>query len=400
MPKAILVINAGSSSSKFSVFRDSGQGDPAMIITGQISGIGTEPVFEAKDAQRRPLATKSWAFGEPTDRKSLLSFLLEWITERLDGATLIAAGHRVVHGGLLYSAPVLLTPAVLDALEGLVPLAPLHQPHNLAAIRALAESHPDLPQVACFDTAFHRGQPWQAGMFAIPRELTDEGVRRYGFHGLSYEYIARRLPEIAPELGDSRVVVAHLGSGASMCAIHGGRSMDSTMGFTALDGLPMGTRCGNIDPGVLIYLMRQKGMDAGALEKLLYNKSGLLGVSGVSNDMRVLLDSADPHAEEAVELFCFRIAKETGALASSMGGIDALVFTAGIGERSAPVRTRVGDKLAWLGVRIDEAANAANATLISTPDSRIPVYVIPTDEERMIALHTRNTLAGNAFPPP
>ncbi|PWC83550.1 acetate kinase [Azospirillum sp. TSH100] len=393
MSNAILVINAGSSSLKFSVFRDHGGGDPVVTINGQISGIGTQPVFEAKDAQRRPLAEKSWAAGEASDRTALLSYLLDWIEERLEGATLIAAGHRVVHGGVRHAAPVLLTPAVLDELDGLVPLAPLHQPHNLAAIRALAEAHPELPQVACFDTAFHRNQPWQAQTFAIPRELTEEGVRRYGFHGLSYEYIARRLPEIAPELGDSRVVVAHLGSGASMCAIHGGRSVDSTMGFTALDGLPMGTRCGTIDPGVLIYLMR-KGMDAGAIEKLLYNKSGLLGVSGISNDMRALLDSSDPHAQEAVELFCFRIAKETGALAASMGGVDAVVFTAGIGERSAPVRARVGDKLAWMGVEIDAAANEANASKISTAGSRLPVYVIPTDEEGMIALHTRKVLTG------
>ena len=393
MSNAILVINAGSSSLKFSVFRDHGGGDPVVTINGQISGIGTQPVFEAKDAQRRPLAEKSWGAGEPSDRTALLSYLLSWIEERLEGATLIAAGHRVVHGGVRHATPVLLTSAVLDELDGLVPLAPLHQPHNLAAIRALAEAHPELPQVACFDTAFHRNQPWQAQTFAIPRELTEEGVRRYGFHGLSYEYISRRLPEIAPELGDSRVVVAHLGSGASMCAIHGGRSVDSTMGFTALDGLPMGTRCGTIDPGVLIYLMR-KGMDAGAIEKMLYNKSGLLGVSGISNDMRALLESSDPHAQEAVELFCFRIAKETGALAASMGGVDAVVFTAGIGERSAPVRARVGDKLAWMGVEIDAAANEANATKISTPGSRLPVYVIPTDEERMIALHTRKVLTG------
>ncbi|MCG5240000.1 acetate/propionate family kinase [Azospirillum doebereinerae] len=394
MTKAILVINAGSSSLKFSVFRDSGAGDPVAAINGQISGIGTAPVFEAKDIDRKPLEGKAWQPGEASDRTALLAYLLDWIEARLDGATLVAAGHRVVHGGIRHAAPVRITPAVLDELEGLVPLAPLHQPHNLAAIRALAEAHPELPQVACFDTAFHRGQPWQAGMFAIPRDLTDEGVRRYGFHGLSYEYIARRLPEIAPELADARVVVAHLGSGASMCALHAGRSMDSTMGFTALDGLPMGTRCGAIDPGVLIYLMREKGMDAGAIEKLLYNKSGLLGVSGVSNDMRALLESADPHAQEAVELFGFRIAKETGALASSMGGIDALVFTAGIGERSAPVRALVAEKLAWLGVSIDAAANTANAAKISSGDSRIPVYVIPTDEERMIALHTRNALAA------
>lgn len=390
---AILVINAGSSSLKFSVFRDTGHGDLAVAINGQISGIGTEPHFEAKDPHKALLGERRWPSGGASDRPALLRYLLDWIEDHLDGSRLIAAGHRVVHGGTRYAAPVLLTPAAMAELESFVPLAPLHQPHNLAAIQALAEAHPELPQVGCFDTAFHRGQPWQAGMFAIPRELTDEGVRRYGFHGLSYEYISHRLPAIAPELADARVVVAHLGSGASMCAIHAGRSVDSTMGFTALDGLPMGTRCGAIDPGVLIYLMRQKNMDAGAIEKLLYNKSGLLGVSGISNDMRALLDSSDPHAEEAVELFCFRIAKETGALTSSLGGIDALVFTAGIGERSAPVRARVGDKLGWLGVSIDPAANEANETCISSADSRIPVYVIPTDEERMIALHTRDVLA-------
>ncbi len=392
---AILVLNAGSSSLKFSIFREGERAALELVINGQISGIGTEPRFEAKDTGKRRIGERSWSAGEPADRKALLGFLLDWANGQLDGARLVAAGHRVVHGGTRHSAPVLLTAEILADLERLVPLAPLHQPHNLAAIRALAEAHPELPQVACFDTAFHRGQPWQAQTFAVPRALTDEGVHRYGFHGLSYEYIARRLPELDPALADGRAVVAHLGSGASMCAIHAGRSVDSTMGFTALDGLPMGTRCGAIDPGVLIYLMRQKAMDAAGIEALLYNKSGLLGVSGLSNDMRVLLDSPDPRAAEAVELFCFRAAKEAGALASSMGGIDALVFTAGIGERSAVVRARIGERLAWLGVRIDPAANAANAPAIATADSRIPVYVIPTDEERMIALHIQEVLAAD-----
>lgn len=390
---ALLVINAGSSSLKFSVFRTRDDGGVTAVINGQISGIGTEPTFEAKDTHKAPIGAKAWGPGEKSDRTALLSFLLDWIEEHLDGARLLAAGHRVVHGGAGFSHPVLVTDAVLDELEALVPLAPLHQPHNLAAIRALAEAHPELPQIACFDTAFHRGQPWQAQTFALPREMTESGIRRYGFHGLSYEYIARRLPEIAPDLADARVLVCHLGSGASMCAIHAGKSVDSTMGFTAVDGLPMGTRTGCIDPGVLIYLMRSRGMDADALEKLLYNKSGLLGVSGVSNDMRVLLESADPHAAEAVELFCFRVAKEAGALASSMGGVDAIVFTAGIGERSAPVRARVGEKLAWLGVSIDAGRNDANDARISADGSRLPVWVIPTDEEQMIALHTRAVLA-------
>lgn len=398
MPTATLVINAGSSSLKFSVFRESEAKGSSLTaaINGQISGIGTAPEFEAKDADRRMIGQKAWGAGEASDRTSLLRYLLEWIEGHLDGAPLVAAGHRVVHGGTRFARPVLVTPDVMAELEALVPLAPLHQPHNIAAIRALSEAHPELPQVACFDTAFHRGQPWQSGTFAIPRALTEEGVRRYGFHGLSYEYVAHRLPQIDPTLADARVVVAHLGSGASMCAIHGGRSIDSTMGFTALDGLPMGTRCGAIDPGVLIYLIRQKGMGADELEKLLYHKSGLLGVSGVSNDMRVLLESGEPAAEEAVELFCFRVAKETGALAASMGGIDALVFTAGIGERSVPVRERVGQKLGWLGVAIDPATNAANGPKISSPDSRIPVYVVPTNEEGMIARHTLNVL--NAVP--
>ena len=385
---AILVINAGSSSLKFSVFREVSGGNVAVAINGQISGIGTEPKFEAKDTAKRILADKAWGAGERSDRTALLGFLLDWVEEHLDGARLIAAGHRVVHGGSKYSHPVLLTPAVIAELEALVPLAPLHQPHNLAAIHALAEAHPELPQVACFDTAFHRGQPWQSQTFALPRAMTEEGIRRYGFHGLSYEYIARRLPEVAPELADAHVVVCHLGSGASMCAIKAGRSIDSTMGFTAVDGLPMGTRTGRLDPGVLIYLMRAMGMGADELEKLLYNKSGLLGMSGISNDMRVLLDSSDPHAAEAVELFCHCVAKETGGLAAAMGGLDAIVFTAGIGERSAPVRARVAEKLRWLGVEIDAAANDANALRISSADSRIPVWVIPTDEERMIARHT------------
>jgi acetate kinase len=398
---ATLVVNAGSSSLKFSVFRNIGADGVAVAVNGQISGIGTRPRFEAKDTGRRVLADHGWPAGENPDRATLLRFLLNWIEEHLEGVRLVAAGHRVVHGGTRFAQPVLLTPDVLDELETLVPLAPLHQPHNLAAIRALGEAHPGLPQVACFDTAFHRTHPWQATAFGIPRELREEGIRRYGFHGLSYEYIARTLPGAVSSavpgararLDDARVVVAHLGSGASMCAIHGGRSVDSSMGFSTLDGLMMGTRCGALDPGVVVHLMRQKGLSLEAVEKILYHKSGLLGVSGLSNDMRTLLESDDPHAAEAVELFCFRVAKETGALAASMGGIDAFVFTAGIGERSAPVRARVVEQLGWLGMAIDPQANAVNQTVISTPDSRVPVLVIPTDEEQMIALHAREVLA-------
>ncbi|PWC31569.1 acetate/propionate family kinase [Azospirillum sp. TSO22-1] len=394
---AYLVINAGSSSLKFSVFQGQGRGDLEAVINGQIQGIGTEPKFDAKDAAKRTLAEYAWPKDKPADRPELLRFLLDWLEMRLEGATLVAAGHRVVHGGTRFAAPVRITPAVLAELEGLIPLAPLHQPHNVAAIRALAEVYPELPQVACFDTAFHQTQPWQAQTFALPRELTQEGVRRYGFHGLSYEYIAQRLPQVAPELADARVVVCHLGSGASLCAMRAGKSQDTTMGFTALDGVPMGTRPGNIDPGVLIYLMREKGMDADALESLLYKRSGLLGVSGISNDMRDLLDSEAPAAAEAVELFCHGVAKQTAALAASMGGLDAVVFTAGVGEHSAPVRARVAEKLGWLGVTLDAAANRAKATRISAADSRIPVFVIPTDEERMIASHTLAALDGAAL---
>ncbi|MGQ9369299.1 acetate/propionate family kinase [Azospirillum sp. ST 5-10] len=393
---AYLVINAGSSSLKFCVFRDQGEDGPAPAVSGQISGIGTAPRFEAKDAARRVLADEALSGPSAADRTGLLTFLLDWLAANLRDATLVAAGHRVVHGGTRFAAPVRITAEVMEALERLVPLAPLHQPHNLAAIRALAGAFPDLPQVACFDTAFHQDRPWQAQAFALPRALTDEGIRRYGFHGLSYEYIARRLPQIDPALAAGRVVVCHLGSGSSLCALRAGRSVDTTMGFTALDGVPMGTRPGAIDPGVLIYLMREKGMDADALETLLYKQSGLLGVSGVSNDMRDLLDSDDPHAAEAVELFCFRVAKEVAALAASLGGLDGLVFTAGVGENSAPIRARLGERLGWLGVDLDQAANRARASRISTAASRIPVYVIPTDEERMIAMHTLAVLAGTA----
>jgi len=391
---AYLVINAGSSSLKFCVFQGQSKADLETVVTGQISGIGTHPKFEAKSGTRRTLAAHSWNEGATPDRATLLHFLLDWIDMQLSGAKLVAAGHRVVHGGTRFAAPVALTPEVIAELEGLVPLAPLHQPHNLAAIRALAEVYPELPQVACFDTAFHQTQPWQAQTFALPRALTAEGVRRYGFHGLSYEYIARRLPQVAPELADARVVVCHLGNGSSLCAMRGGRSMDTSMGFTALDGVPMGTRPGSIDPGVLIYLMREKGYGADELERLLYHKSGLLGVSGLSNDMRDLLNSESPAAAEAVELFCHGIAKQAAALAASMGGLDALVFTAGIGENSSPVRTRVAEKLAWLGVTLDAAANRAKATRISAAGSRIPVFVLPTDEERMIASHTLDVLAA------
>ncbi|CAA7613862.1 Acetate kinase [Magnetospirillum sp. LM-5] len=393
MKDAYLVINAGSSSIKFSLYFANGDAKPRLTAKGQVEGINVAPHFIAQAVDGTVLAEQRWPADSNLVHQDLLKHLIDWVEDHLDGARLVAAGHRVVHGGPRWSSPARITDELLDELESLVPLAPLHQPHNLAPIRALAVVHPGLVQVACFDTAFHRTNPKVAETFALPRELTDEGVRRYGFHGLSYEFIARRFKEIDPVRAAGKVVVCHLGSGASMCAIDNGRSVASTMGFTALDGLPMGTRTGTLDAGVVLYLLQQKGMNAAEIETLLYKKSGLLGVSGVSNDMRVLLESADPHAAEAVDLFCYRIRRELGSLAGAMGGIDALIFTAGIGEHSAPVRAMVCEGAGWLGIELDPAANAAHADKITTPASRLPVYVIPTDEEMMIAKHTRAVLA-------
>ncbi|MBF0325878.1 MAG: acetate/propionate family kinase [Alphaproteobacteria bacterium] len=394
MKDAYLVINAGSSSIKFSLYFGNGDSKPVLKAKGQVEGINVAPHFIAQAVDGTVLAEQRWPADSNLVHQDLLKHLIDWVEDHLDGARLVAAGHRVVHGGPRWSAPARITDELLDELESLVPLAPLHQPHNLAPIRALAVVHPGLVQVACFDTAFHRTNPKVAETFALPRELTEEGVRRYGFHGLSYEFIARRFKEIDPVRAAGKVVVCHLGSGASMCAIDNGRSVASTMGFTALDGLPMGTRTGTLDAGVVLYLLQQKGMNAAEIETLLYKKSGLLGVSGISNDMRVLLESNDPHAAEAVDLFCYRIRRELGSLAGAMGGLDALIFTAGIGEHSAPVRAMVCEGAGWLGIELDPAANAAHADKITTPASRLPVYVIPTDEEMMIAKHTRAVLAG------
>jgi acetate kinase len=388
MSDAILVVNAGSSSIKFSLYV-ADDGKLRLSSKGQVEGINVAPRFEAFAPGGERLAERRWD-DAGAGHQALLGHLLSWTESHLDGAVLRAAGHRVVHGGLKYSAPAVVDQTVLDDLETLVPLAPLHQPHNLAPIRALAELHPDLPQIACFDTAFHHTNPPVARAFALPRALSEAGVRRYGFHGLSYEYIASD-----PRAATGRVVVAHLGSGASMCALKDGKSRASTMGFTALEGLPMGTRTGSIDPGVLLYLMQERKMDAKAIETLLYKQSGLLGVSGVSNDMRVLLSSDDPHAAEAVDLFVYRIGRELGSLAAAVGGLDALVFTAGIGERSAEIRARVCRQAQWLGVELDEAANAAGGPRISTAASGVAAWVIPTDEEQMIARHTREALRAS-----
>jgi acetate kinase len=387
MTDAVLTINAGSSSLKFSVYRIEDD-RPSLSAKGQVEGIGTSPRLVAEDAAGQQLVQRRWPEDRGLGHTEFFRVIGGWLREQFSDTALLGVGHRVVHGGVDYAVPVRVDAAVLAKLEALCPLAPLHQPHNLAGIRAVAAVQPDLPQVACFDTAFHRGHPELADWFALPRRFYDEGIRRYGFHGLSYEYIAHALPDLAPEIAKGRVVVAHLGSGASMCAMHAGRSIDSTMGFTALDGLPMGTRCGALDPGVVLHLNRAYGMDADAIERLLYHDCGLKGVSGISNDMRDLLASDDPRAAQAIDLFVWRICRELGALTAVQGGLDGFVFTAGIGERSAEIRKRVCANAAWLGIELDPAANARGGPRISVESSRVAVYAIPTDEEQMIARHT------------
>ena len=391
MTLAILTINAGSSSIKFALFERGEPLRPQAALRGEIDGIGAQPRLKAKDAAGAVLAELTFAelAGLPADAQHhrTLDFLMQWLREHDGGWQIASVGHRVVHGADRYAAPVVLAPADVDALAGFIPLAPLHQPYNVAGIRALSALLPGVPQVACFDTAFHMTQPALARRFALPRRLSEAGIKRYGFHGLSYEYVARVLPQHLGAKADGRVVVAHLGNGASMCAMHQRKSVATTMGFTALDGLMMGTRCGAIDPGVLLHLLEFHRMDAAGLTKLLYKESGLLGVSGVSQDMRTLLDSAAPEAAEAIELFCYRIARELGSLAAALGGLDALVFTAGIGEHAAPVREQVCRQAEWLGVNLDAEANARHATRISSNASKTDVLVLPTNEEWMIAQH-------------
>jgi len=390
---AIAVLNAGSSSLKFSVFaaRD---GALEVAARGQAEGLYTSPRFVAKDAKGTLLGEKSWGEGAKLGHDGALDHLVAFLRSELTEHRLVGIGHRVVHGGLEYTNPVRIDPAVLVALEKYVPLAPLHQPHNLAPIRSLLERSPQLPQVACFDTGFHSGAPAVAQAFALPKSITDRGVRRYGFHGLSYEYIASVLPQHDARAARGRTIVLHLGNGSSMCAIAGGRSVASTMGFTAADGLPMGTRCGSLDPGVILYLMDELKMDARAIEKLIYQQSGLLGVSGISSDMRTLEASGEPAAKAAIDLFVYRIGRELGSLAAALSGLDAIVFTAGIGENSRGLRARVCRDAAWLGVEIDPAANEAGALRISTAGSRVAAWVIPTNEELMIARHTRGMLSA------
>jgi acetate kinase len=395
MADAILVLNAGSSSIKFSLFLDRG-GELEPRLSGLLEGIHTAPHFSAKDAGGASLGEQRWPEGTRLGHDGGIAYLVEFLAAHRDDHRLAAVGHRVVHGGLEFSAPVKLTAGVVARLEKYIPLAPLHQPHNLAPVRLIAARLPQVLQVACFDTAFHRAQPEIAQAFALPASITERGVRRYGFHGLSYEYIASVFPTLDAAAAAGRVIVAHLGNGASLCAMKGGRSVASTMGFTAVDGLPMGTRCGSIDPGVILYLMDELKMDARAIEKLIYQQSGLLGVSGISSDMRTLLASDAPRAKLAVDLFVYRIGREIGSLAAALGGLDALVFTAGIGERAAPVRERVCRDAAWLGVQLDAGANAKGGPLISTAGSPVSAWVVPTNEELMIARHTVRLLGAKS----
>jgi acetate kinase len=393
MSDAILVLNAGSSSLKFSLYL---AGAPlAPRLRGQIEGLSTAPKFTATDATGAVVGRHAWDAGTVVSHADAVAYLFEFLRAELAAHRLIAAGHRVVHGGVDYDRPARIDADVLERLTRLVPLAPLHQPHNLTPIRAILAMAPDLPQVACFDTSFHRAMPAVAQAYALPPAITERGVRRYGFHGLSYEYIASALPRHDPLAARGRVVVAHLGNGASMCALQGGVSVASTMGFTAVEGLPMGTRSGSVDPGVLLYLMDELKMGAREIENLLYRESGLLGVSGVSSDMRTLLASAEPRAQFAIELFCYRIGRELGSLAAALSGLDALVFTGGIGEYAAPVRERVLRAAAWLGVDADPAANAVHGPRLTTATSRVSAWAIPTDEELMIARHTRAVVAAS-----
>ncbi|HEY7540822.1 MAG TPA: acetate/propionate family kinase [Methylomirabilota bacterium] len=390
MTRVLLVINAGSSSIKFSVYGvEGGEAPLALRYRGEVDGLGARPRFTARGASGEELGAESLGTGARHD--DALRMILDWIEARTARAELVAAGHRVVHGGVRYAAPVVLTPDILGELETLVPLAPLHQPHNLAPIRSLAKLKPGLPQVACFDTAFHTTQAAVTQTFALPYALSEAGIKRYGFHGLSYEYVASVLGEHLGEAADGRVVVAHLGAGASMCAMRGRRSVATTMGFTALEGLPMGTRTGAIDPGVILYLMSERRMSLDAVTELLYKQSGLLGISGVSSDVRELLASPSPRAARALDVFVYRVGRELGSLAAALGGLDALVFTAGIGEHAASIRARICRDAAWLGLAVDEAANDRGGPCISTPASRASAWVIPTNEELMIARHTLAT---------
>ena len=386
-----LVLNAGSSSLKFCVYRRGDEKDWQVAGRGQIEGIGTSPRLSAKDAQGAVLANNSLD-ASVADGHAAIDALASWLRSKWQGARVLGVGHRVVHGGVRYGQPVVMTRSILSDLHELIPLAPLHQPYNLAAIDGVFERLPDVPQVACFDTGFHSGHSPVAELIPLPRSICDPGLRRYGFHGLSYEYIASVLPDVAPGIAKGRVIVAHLGSGASMCALKGGKSVDSSFGFTALDGLCMGTRPGSLDPGVVLYLFQNLRRTAKEVETMLYKESGLLAISGISNDMRDLLGRSEPEAQLAVDYFVYRAAKEIGALTAVLGGIDALVFTAGIGENSPEIRRRICEASSWLGVDLDSEANDNGASRISTTHSKVSAWVVRTNEELMIARHTWSLL--------
>lgn len=388
MDEYALVLNAGSSSLKFCVFHRPDNVNWHIEARGQIDGIGTAPHLTAKGTEGEKLVDEKFDKTAIKNGDDAIEALATWLRSVYGGSRVLGVGHRVVHGGAEFAGPVIVTPEVLKKLHELVPLAPLHQPYNLAAIEAVAERLPGVPQVACFDTSFHRGHDAVADVVPLPSQLTKSGIQRYGFHGLSYEYIASILPEAAPEIADRRVIVAHLGSGASLCALNKGKSVDSTLGFTALDGLCMGTRPGSLDPGVVLYLFQNLGFSAKEVETILYKKSGLIGISGISNDMRDLLDIDAPEAQLAVDYFVYRAAKEIGALAAVLSGVDGIVFTAGIGENSPEIRRRICERSAWLGVELDDNANQNKSAKISTANSKISVWVIPTNEELMIARHT------------
>jgi len=396
MTGSISVINSGSSSIKFSLYREAENNCLSQVFRGQVEGIGVAPQFIAKNPNGDLLDKQTWPNNPEYNHETLMTYIINWIREHRQALKLelLGVGHRVVHGGTNFSSPVIVNDKVLDKLKSLIPLAPLHQPHNIGPIRTVAKLYPNLSQVACFDTAFHATNPRHAKLFALPRDLIREGVYRYGFHGLSYEYIAGQMKSIDPVAAKGRLIVAHLGSGASMCGLVEGKSITNSMGFTAIEGLVMGTRTGSLDPGVLLYLMQNKQMDAAALEEMLYKRSGLLGVSEISNDMRILLESDDQQAKEAVDIFIYRIQRELGATMAVLGGLDAFVFTAGIGENSAEIRSMVCKGMEWLGIQLDEAANRNAGPRISTDDSPVSVWVVPTDEELMIATHTKNLLVG------
>ena len=381
-----LVLNAGSSSLKFCVLRNPGQAW-RMEVRGQIDGIGTDPRFTVTDSEGRRAPTETLG-KDVRDGKAAIEVLATWLASRYAGARVVGVGHRVVHGGRRFTGPTIVTPPVLAQLRELVPLAPLHQPYNLAGIEAAATRLPGVPQVACFDTSFHRGAPAVSEVVPLPRRLYRAGLQRYGFHGLSYEYIASVLPKVAPEIAGGRVIVAHLGSGASLCAMKNGRSVDSTLGFTGLDGLCMGTRPGSVDPGIILYLFRTLGLSPPEVETMLYRESGLIGISGLSSDMRVLLESTEPSARLAVDYFVYRVTREIGALTAVLGGVDGIVFTAGIGEHSPEIRRRICAASAWLGIEIDSAANRRGQSRISRTGSKVSAWVVPTNEELMIARHT------------